>query len=252
VPEQQRRGAGEVWPVQVSPGAHCPLESQRHPFVPAMQVDATVTGAPASPPGPVVPVGAAHTLGLPPQPQHCGDVQVPHWMRLPHPSATGPQFLPSEAQVPGTQVPPGPVAPIPGGRPHTLGTPAQPQHRGAAQVPQSTRLPQSSTTGPQFLPSKAQAAKPQVVPTAVVPEPAVFPPSPRTPPPPSVPPPERVPPPVALPPPLPPVDLGTSESVGVGLQAAMTIAVWKSRRDSFLRILASLTTCSSCWSRPGI
>lgn len=39
-----------------------------------------------------------HTLGTPPQPQHCGAVQSPHWMMPPQPSGMGPQFLPTFAQ----------------------------------------------------------------------------------------------------------------------------------------------------------
>jgi hypothetical protein len=37
-PLQQRLGLGEVWGVHVRPGAQLPLESQRHPWVPMMQV----------------------------------------------------------------------------------------------------------------------------------------------------------------------------------------------------------------------
>lgn len=133
VPSQQRFGFEAACGWQVRPAAHAPCESQRHPFEPAIQVVATVGGTPPSMPG-VELAPPPQTLGTPPQPQHCGAVQVPHSMRLPQPSATGPQFFPSEAQV--KHAPPDAVPPfVPAPTAQTLGMPPQPQHSEAAQVP---------------------------------------------------------------------------------------------------------------------
>ena len=111
VPLQQRLGFGADWGWQVRPGAHAPVASHRHPFEPAMQVVATVVEVPVPPSGEVAGL-LPHTLGVPPQPQHAGAVQVPQEIRLPQPSSTGPQFLPSDAHVAGTHVPPAPPVPI--------------------------------------------------------------------------------------------------------------------------------------------
>jgi hypothetical protein len=84
VPLQQRLGRGPVGGLQVRPAEQAPRESQIHPLVPAMQVDATLppevpppTTPPSAPEFPVPPL-PPHTLGTPPQPQHCGAAQVPH------------------------------------------------------------------------------------------------------------------------------------------------------------------------------
>jgi hypothetical protein len=64
-----------------------------------------VTNVPASPADGPPP----QTLGTPLPPQICGDVHEPHDSKLPQPSATGPQFLPSCAHVSGVHA---------GGAPH--------------------------------------------------------------------------------------------------------------------------------------
>src|SRR5690348_17061338 len=63
-PLQQRLGAGAVCGVHVRPGAHPPVESQRQPFMPTMQV----VGAPppALPPPSAFPFVKPESLVLPP------------------------------------------------------------------------------------------------------------------------------------------------------------------------------------------
>ncbi len=91
-----------------------------------------------------------HTLARPPPPQVVPTAQVPHISSPPHPSDTGPQLAPIDAQVRGTQVEP----PLPGA-PHTLGRPPPPQVVPAAQVPHISSPPHPSDTGPQLAPSPA-------------------------------------------------------------------------------------------------
>jgi len=76
---------------QVSPGAQCPVVSQKHPFEPAMQMGGT------APDGAIL----AHTLPTPglPQPQHWVLGQVPQSIKPPQQSEITPQFLPRSAQV---------------------------------------------------------------------------------------------------------------------------------------------------------
>jgi hypothetical protein len=50
VPVQQRLGRGGVCGEQVKPGAHDPVESHRHPWVPTMHV----SGAPVAPAPPLL------------------------------------------------------------------------------------------------------------------------------------------------------------------------------------------------------
>jgi hypothetical protein len=102
VPLQHRLGCWFASGVQKRPGAHLPVESQRQPLVPAMQVDERPVPASSG----LMP----HTLGTPPQPQHSGAAQVPQSSSPQQPGMT-PQFLPADAQsVANTQ------------KPHSFGT----------------------------------------------------------------------------------------------------------------------------------
>ena len=83
-----------------------------------------------------------HSLGLPPQPQHAGAEQLPQLaVSPPQPSLTGPQFAPQSAQVFLTQ------ATLPA--PQTFGPPPPQISPALVQLPQLTRAPQPSATGPQ-------------------------------------------------------------------------------------------------------
>ena len=91
VPLQQTLGVFVLLHVRFGPQP--PLESQRHPCVPARQVDLRLLPLALSPP--------PHTLGVPgllalPQPQHCGAVQppvfAPQAMSPPQPADMTPQF----------------------------------------------------------------------------------------------------------------------------------------------------------------
>jgi hypothetical protein len=107
--------------------------------------------------GPASALEFPQTLGTPPPPQIVPAAHVPQLaMRPPQPSETGPQFLPSSAQVFGTQLlPPSPEddeAPMP----HRLGPPP-PHVWPAAHVPQEAMTPpQPSPCAPQFTPRVAQ------------------------------------------------------------------------------------------------
>ena len=49
-----------------------------------------------------LPSGMPHWFG-PPPPQICGEVQLPHWRMLPHPSLMAPQLAPLVAHVTSPQ-----------------------------------------------------------------------------------------------------------------------------------------------------
>jgi hypothetical protein len=75
----------------------------------------------------VPPPNGPHVFGTPAPPQVRVELQVPQLRSPPQPSATGPQFAPTDAQVLGVQLS------LP---PHTLGVPPPPQYWGAVQPPQ--------------------------------------------------------------------------------------------------------------------
>jgi hypothetical protein len=80
-PEQQRLGSGAVCGVHARPGAHAPVESQRHPCVPTMHVDVTPT---------------------------------PTKTLLVEPPLVDPEVLPLMMMIePSGEVPPGPFEPLP-------------------------------------------------------------------------------------------------------------------------------------------
>ena len=62
------------------------------------------------------------TLGVPPPPQVCGAVQVPHWTMPPQPSPMGPQLALAEAQVRRPHAGGG----LPSGRDALMSAPAAP------------------------------------------------------------------------------------------------------------------------------
>lgn len=98
-PLQQRFGFGAVWAVQARPVAQAPVESQRQPFEPAIQVVATDGGGAVTLP--------PHTLGTPgapvlPQPQH-PVAQAPQSTIPPQPFDMGPHLPVLEQSVIGVQ-----------------------------------------------------------------------------------------------------------------------------------------------------
>ena len=76
---------------------------------------------------------------VPPPPQVCGAVHVPHETLPPHPSGWVPQFCVPVHFAAGVQ-------------PHTLGVPPPPQVCGAVQLPQLSVPPHPSDMVPQFRP----------------------------------------------------------------------------------------------------
>jgi hypothetical protein len=94
---------------------------------------AQVVGVQALPP---------QTLGVPPPPQDCPPVQVPHWRTELQPSLIVPQFFRWAAQVVGEQLP----------APQTLAVPPPPQLWPELHEPQLTLPPQPSGMVPQFWP----------------------------------------------------------------------------------------------------
>src|SRR6185295_1976570 len=89
-----------------------------------------------------------HTLGVPLPPHVAGQLQLPQLRSPPQPSDTGPQFLPSWAQVFGTQA----------AGPHAPAMPPPPQVCGEVQLPQLSRPPQELLAGPQLTPRLAHVA----------------------------------------------------------------------------------------------
>jgi hypothetical protein len=89
------------------------------------------------------------TLGVPPPPQTWGEVQLPHVMRPPQPSASGPhEFAGKSVHVFGVHVlPPWP---------HFAGVPPPPQVSGALHVPHWISFPHPSPAGPHSIPWAAQ------------------------------------------------------------------------------------------------
>jgi hypothetical protein len=135
-------------PPQIAPPVHLlapqsttpPQPSATSPHSLAPQ-SAGVLGVQVPPPGPPEP----HTLGVPPPPHVCGEVQLPQLtVTLPQPSGCGPHFPRKSAHVFGVQVPPPATA-------HLLGPPP-PQNSGATQPPQLIVLPQPSLWRPQSMP----------------------------------------------------------------------------------------------------
>lgn len=98
---------------------------------PSLPRPTATNGFPLPPQTPGVP-------GVPP-PHVCGTMHVPHWRSPLQPSAAGPQFTPSPAQVFGVQ----------GGAPHCPGFPPPPHVWPAGQLPQSISTPQPLPAGPQ-------------------------------------------------------------------------------------------------------
>jgi hypothetical protein len=88
--------------------------------------------------------------GSPPPPQVCPDAQVPHARVPPQPSGAAPQRTPRDSQVRGVHTTP-PSEGATGA--HTLGRPPTPQASPVEQLPQSSRPPQPSATGPQLAPA---------------------------------------------------------------------------------------------------
>ena len=158
-PLQHRAGRLGAVRWHVSPGAQAPLESQRHPFEPATQVDVTPVAVPLAVPllPPVLepPEPPPHTLGTPPHPQHCGALHVPHGTKLPHPSRTGPQFFPSAAHAPAPHTlvlppprPAPPADPVPATEPQPRRTAVIDNQTTCEFEDMWTRCPEAGSTSP--------------------------------------------------------------------------------------------------------
>jgi hypothetical protein len=125
-PEPPPQRFGTPPPPQMSGDAHVPQLTeppQPSPIQPQLAfVLAHVFGVHTTPAS--FAYGLPHTFAVPAPPQRYGELQVPQSSSPPHPSPTGPQLAPTDAQVRGVQTTPASLA---NGLPQTLGVPAPPQ-----------------------------------------------------------------------------------------------------------------------------
>src|SRR5581483_5654416 len=92
VPVQQRLGRGAVCGVQVKPGAHDPVESHRHPWVPTMHV----SGAPVAAAPPLLPLPLE--VDVPLLPLELPPLEL-EWPKTRPPSPSEPSWPPPESRL---------------------------------------------------------------------------------------------------------------------------------------------------------